>query len=144
MLTFSPAKPEDVPLIFSLNKDLIERYEDLSAIDYDKVLIWVRRNIEGNLPHFSRILWDGALAGFFCLTEEGGTWELDSLFVLPPFQGLGIGTQVLRHCQQTHPSLLLYVFRRNTGALRLYEKTGFSVTKEVRNTRYIMQWKNQD
>ena len=143
MVSFTPALPEDAEVLFSLNRDLIARYEDISAIDHERVLLWVRRNIERNIPHFSRILLDGELAGYFCLTEEDGTWELDSLFVLPPFQRRGIGTAVLRHCQRAYPSLLLYVFRANRGAIRLYEKMGFSITKEVGKTRYIMQWQQK-
>ena len=141
MVTFTPALPEDADALFSLNRDLIAQYEDLSAIDHERVLLWVRRNIQENIPHFSRILFDGELAGYFCLTGSEDTWELDSLFVLPPFQHRGIGTAVLRHCQKVYPSLLLYVFRANCGAIRLYEKMGFSITKEVGKTRYIMQWK---
>ena len=144
MIILTPALQEDVPRLFQLNRELINRYEDLSSIDYDRVLHWVQENIQRQLPYFSRILYDGKIAGYFCLTETEGSWELDSLFLLPSFQRKGIGTWVLRHCQEQCPSLFLYVFRDNTGAVRLYEKMGFSVTKEVGKTRYIMEWKNQD
>lgn len=144
MIRFVPALPEDLELLFQLNRALIDQYEDIGSIDYDKVLLWVRKNIEQNLSHFSRILCNGKPAGFFCLAECDDRWELDSLFVLQPFQGQGIGTQVLRHCQSCCPSLMLYVFRKNIAAIRLYEKMGFAVTQAVGKTRYIMEWKNQD
>jgi ribosomal protein S18 acetylase RimI-like enzyme len=140
MVEFEPAEQRDLPLLFALNKALIDEYEDLTAIDYDRVLLWMRQNLEVHLPDFHRILYEGEPAGFFCLSDS----EVDSLFVLPQFRGKGIGTEVIRHCQSTSPSLLLYVFRRNTGAVNLYRRMGFQITKEVGKTRYIMEWKNQN
>ena len=142
-LTFSPALAEDVQTLYLLNKELIDQYEDISSIDYDFVLGWVRNNMEQNLSNFFRVFRQGELAGFYCLTGSDGAMELDSLFVLPPFQNQGIGTAILEHCKGISSSLLLYVFRKNTGAIRLYRKMGFQITEEVGKTRYIMTWKNQ-
>ena len=140
MIEYISAQQRDLPLLFALNKALIDQYEETAAIDYDRVLLWVEKNLASHLGDFRRILFEGQLAGFFCLTDG----ELDSLFVLPEFQCRGIGTDVIRYCQrQTYP-LFLYVFRKNTRAIRLYERMGFQITKEVGTTRYIMEWKNQD
>lgn len=140
MLTFLPAQPEDVEVLFRLNKELIDKYEDLSAIDYPKVLDWVRRNLERNLPAFTRVMQDGVLTAYYCLTSSDGKRELDSLFVLPPFRGQGIGTEILKKCLSESPvPVFLYVFRKNTGALALYERLGFRVVKEAGKTRYIME-----
>ncbi len=140
MIEYISAQQRDLPLLFALNKELIDQYEDLSAIEYDKVLSWVGKNLEKMLPHFRKILRDGTPVGFFCLCDG----ELDSLFIFPEFQGLGIGTQVIRDCQTNSPSLFLFVFRKNTRAVSLYQKLGFQITKRVGQTRYIMEWKNQD
>ena len=35
--------------------------------------------------------------------------------------------------------IFLYVFMRNTGAVRLYERMGFRVREKVGETRYIME-----
>ena len=140
MVEFASAEQRDLPLLFALNKALIEEYEDLTAIDLPRVLHWVERNLEAHLTDFRRVLWNGELAGFFCLCEG----ELDSLFIFPEFRGKGIGTQVIRYCQDSSPSMLLYVFRKNTRAVELYRRMGFQITKEVGSTRYIMEWKNQN
>ena len=140
MITYISAEQRDLPLLFALNKQLIDSYEDVSAIDYEKVLAWVQKNLEQMLPHFRKILWNGVPVGFFCLHNG----ELDSLFVFPDFQGMGIGTQVIQVCQSQSSSLFLYVFRKNQQAIALYTRMGFHVTKEVGTTRYIMEWKNQD
>ena len=140
MIDFISAEQRDLPLLFQLNKQLIDQYEDVTAIDCEKVFGWVQKNLELMLPHFRKVLYDGVPAGFFCLHQG----ELDSLFVFPEFQGNGIGSTVIRYCQARSRSLFLYVFRKNTRAIRLYERMGFRITKEVGTTRYIMEWKNQD
>ena len=143
-VTFVPAGEEDVSRIFQLNKELIHRYEDLSAIPYDKVLSWVEENIRQQLPHFRRIMADGSHAGYFCLCPAAGKWELDSLFVFPEYQGRGIGREAVRYCQnRADTTLFLYVFKENTGALRLYQRLGFRIAKEVRATAYIMEYENR-
>ena len=143
MITFAPALEEDLETLYQLNKELIDRYEDTAAIAYDRVLDWVRDNLRENLPSFRRVLKDGELAGFYCLTidEFWDTAELDSLFVLPQYRNQGIGTHILQEVKDTIPfPISLYVFRENQGAVRLYERMGFQITKEVSPTRYIMQY----
>ena len=140
MLTFEQALPEDITPIFRLNQELIDAYEDLASIDYPRVLDWVHHNIQKNLSFFSRILSDGRLAGYYCLMPSDGKLELDSFFVFPEFQCRGIGTQVLQKCLKSCTPIFLYVFRRNTRAIRLYERLEFRIVKEVGTTRYIMEY----
>ena len=139
-LTFLPAKREDLTAVFQLNKDLIDQYEDVTHIDYDRVLQWVRQNIEQQLPHFRRVMADDKLAGYFCLIPTEDKWELDSLFVLPPYQNQGIGTQILEFARkEAHGNLFFFVFKENTNAIRLYERMGFRIVKEIHKTRFIME-----
>ena len=144
MLTYESAGPEDLELLFTLNRQLIDTYEDKEAIDYDCVLKWVRRNLEQTLPRFTRVLYRGQVAAFYALIPSDEKTELDSIFVLPPFQNRGIGTRILHRCMEDADTpLFLYVFRRNTGAIRLYERNGFHIIKEVGKTRYIMECQKQ-
>ncbi len=143
-MTFLPAVEEDIEPVFQLNKELMHRYEDLTAIHYEKVLAWVRDNIRQQLPYFRRVLVNGQTAGYFCLFPSEGRWELDSFFILPEFQNRGIGTEVLRHClTQSEGNLFLYVFKANAGALRLYRRMGFRICNEVRKTAYILEYEKQ-
>jgi len=140
MTEYVSAEQRDLPLLFQLNRQLIDEYEDISSINYDRVLVWVQKNLESKLPYFRKILYNGVPAGFFCLHQG----ELDSLFIFPEFRGMGIGTDVIRHCQEKSPALFLYVFRKNIRALDLYRRMGFQIIKEAGTTRCIMEWKNQD
>ena len=140
MITYAPAEPQDLPLLFQMNRQLIELYEDIGSIDYGAVLSWVEQNLASHFSDFRRILFHDRLAGFFCLSEG----ELDSFFLLPEYRGMGIGTAVLKYCQSLSPVLTLYVFQENRGAIRLYSRMGFRITREIGKTRYIMEWKTQD
>ncbi len=144
-LRFCPALPSDTKEILELNRQLIDRHEDLTAIDYDRVLNWVARNIETNLPHFRRILHGGNPVGYYCVTDSDKGTELDSFFVLPEYRSQGIGTEVLKHILNVaEGSVFLYVFRKNTRAIALYQRMGFEIAAEVGKTRYIMEHKKQD
>ncbi len=109
-------------------------------MDRNRAFAWMQRNLEQTLPWFRRILAKGKTAGYFCLKDG----ELNSLFVFPEFRNRGIGTAVIRHCQEQSSSLFLYVFKENVGAAALYRRMGFSPIREVGTTRWIMEWKRQD
>ena len=136
--TCSPAAPADAGAIFELSKALIDKYEDISTIDYDWVLAWVRHKIEGNISEYRCILADGAHAGYFrlCPAEDG--LELDDLYIFPEFQNRGIGTAVIRDCCEKGP-VMLYVFRKNTRALALYRRLGFREVDTAGQTRLILR-----
>ena len=132
-LCYSPIAPEDVENILAMQKELIERYEDLDAIDCQKVFAWCRRKIEAQMQDYRKILCDGVTAGYYALHRQEEEWELDDLYLYPAFQGKGIGTVVLQKViADTAPAgLFLYVFVKNTGAVRLYERLGFVLSEQV-------------
>ena len=64
---------------------------------------------------------DGAVVGFACL--EGDL--LDQLFVLPEWQGKGIGSRLLEDIKALRPAgFRLYTFEKNHAARAFYEKRG--------------------
>lgn len=139
-LTCERATQADVERIFALSRALIDQYEDVDSIDYDKVLQWVRRKIETQIGEYQRVLMDGSLAGYVHFHPDGERMELDDLYILSEYRGMGIGTAVVEKCcAETEKPVYLYVFRRNTGAVRLYQRLGFEIVQEVGSSRYIMQ-----
>ena len=48
-LLFKPASIDDIEAIYLLCKNLIDKYEDKSVIDYQKVLLWVKNKIEKSI-----------------------------------------------------------------------------------------------
>lgn len=139
-LSYQKASAEDAPVIFSLCKALIDEYEDLSQIDYDKVLKWVEKKIVDHIGDYTCVMSSDEKVGYFHLEQGKYEAELDDLYILPPYQGKGVGTKVLADCiARTDTPIFLYVFRKNTGAIRLYRRMGFTVSQEVGSTRLIMR-----
>lgn len=138
-LSFGPALPEDGEILFRFNQELIDKFEDIQNIPYEKVLLWVRRKIEENISSYTRIYAGGHHAGFYRFIPNGEEMELDDLYIFPEFRNRGIGTRVLEKCiRESDRPVMLYVFCRNTGAVALYRRMGFAVRETIQNSRYIM------
>lgn len=138
-LSYLPATEQDIPVIFSLCKDLIDAYEDVGSIDYDRVLAWVGEKLRKNIIQYTCVYQGDNKVGYFCFAKQNDGWEIDDLYVLPEYRNRGIGTEILKHCLQiADSSVFLYVFTGNTGAIRLYERMGFITKCNVGNTRMIM------
>jgi len=66
------------------------------------------------------------VAGFAALGET----MLDHLYVDPAQQGRGLGTALLERALERRPQgLELWVFQRNEGARRFYERHGFELVR---------------
>lgn len=144
LLTYQPADASDLDTLFAFNKELIDQYEDLSQIPYQKVLAWVRQKLEQQIQEYTCIFVDGKKAGYYYFSPmDSDTMELDDLYLFPAFRGHGIGTAVIQKCcAETSQPILLYVFQKNTGAIALYQRMGFQIqctTQNVSRTRYIMR-----
>lgn len=136
MLAYYPATESDVPAIFEQAKILIDTYEDTAAIDYDKVLAWVKRKIDTYVSSYTRVTLAGVTCAYYRLCDDG---ELDDLYVLPDFRNQGIGSEILSKCvQESKQPIWLYVFSRNTGAISFYKRFGFTVLETIGTTRLIM------
>ena len=143
-LTYQPALPDDIDVIYSFAKELIDQYEDKNQISYEKVLAWVRKKLERQIQEYTCIFVGGEKAGYYHFSPtDSGTMELDDLYLFPAFRGHGIGTAVIQKCcAETNQPILLYVFQKNTGAISLYQKMGFQIqctTQNVSSTRCIMR-----
>ena len=139
ILRFISADRSDIPVIFAQAKALIDTYEDSTAIDYEKVLSWVKRKITENISQYCCVISGGVKCAYFRLCKDG---ELDDLYVLPDFRGRGIGSEILRKCiADSKNPMHLYVFSGNIRAISFYERFGFSVRQTVGKTRLIMERK---
>lgn len=136
-LQFVPAEENDIPVIFAQAKDLIDTYEDVASIDYDRVLAWVARKIKSLLPEYRCVIAGGTRCAWYRLCDDG---ELDDLYVLPQFQSRGIGSEIMKECIRQSPRpLYLYVFSRNIRAISFYQRFGFSLRERVGKTRLVLE-----
>ena len=76
---------------------------------------------------------DGRLVGFLGIEASrnlGGAPVLEKLYVEPAEQNRGVGSALLDKAKELRPDeLYLWVFQKNEGARRLYERQGFTVVK---------------
>ena len=136
-LQFVEATQSDIPVIFAQAKELVDAYEDLTSIDYDSVMRWMERKITDNIFQYRCVLKDQKTCAYYCLRDDG---ELDDLYVLPAFQNMGIGSEIIKKCISESPQkLYLYVFTRNNRAVAFYESHGFTCRESVSKTRMILQ-----
>ena len=75
---------------------------------------------------------NGRLLGFLAVARsERHGWEvLEKLYVEPEAQNRGVGTALLDQAKALRPDgFVLWVFQRNEGARRFYERHGFELVK---------------
>ena len=140
-ITYKTATASEIEPIFQQSKQLIDTYEDINTIDYTMVMDWMRRKITKKIDEYQVVYADGKKAGYyrFCRNQDG-VLEIDDLYIFPEFQSKGIGTKVFQRCCDgvTEP-IMFYVFKKNTRAISLYKRLGFSICEKVGETRYIMR-----
>ena len=139
-LLFKPASIDDIEAIYLLCKDLIDKYEDKSVIDYQKVLLWVKNKIEKRISEYQAIYYQGNRAGYVhCFINEDDIYEIDDLYIFDEFQNKTIGTTVIKQiCEKCDHDVMLYVFIKNKRAVSWHRRLGFEIVKTINNTRYIM------
>ena len=140
-ITYDRAAAEDAECIYQLCKQLIDEYENIDDMDYDKVLKWVRKKIENCIMDYTAVYADGKKAGYYHFYQnEDGEYEIDDLYIFPEYQSRGIGTAVIRKCcSQVDKPVMLYGFIKNDRAFSLYKSLEFEVVKTVKASRYIMK-----
>jgi ribosomal protein S18 acetylase RimI-like enzyme len=139
-LIYASAEEKDIEPLFQLSKDLVDRYENISQIDYSKVLSWVLNKIEKHISEYTCIFRENQKVGYYRFHFIDGKMELDDIYILPPYQNQGIGSEIIQKCiAETNLPIFLYVFIQNTKAVSLYKKFGFRITETIRDSRYFME-----
>lgn len=62
----------------------------------------------------------------YAVVNPGNPSELETLYILPRFQGKGYGTQLMRYIINFYKNLSLSCWEHNTEALRFYSKNGLA------------------
>lgn len=138
---FRKATIEDTDSIFLANKKLIDDYENISQIDYEKVLDWVHKKIQTKIDEYTVLMYRDDIVGFFRLNVQPDVNELDDLYLFEKYRNQGLGTHLIQRCiEQSDKNLILYVFIKNQAAIKLYQRLGFKIVQNIKNSRYIMEY----
>ena len=79
---------------------------------------------------------EGEIGGFLrCVRENASELKLSEIYLSKAFRGLGLGQLLLARAETLARSagcraIVLYVNRRNTGAVEVYERAGFAIKRE--------------
>ena len=73
---------------------------------------------------------------------------IEGIFVCPGMQSKGIGKLLLEHIKSRKSKLLLHVYRKNTRAIRFYQREGFEILCEgvdeaTGEQDYTMAWQQE-
>ena len=98
-----------------------------SAHPPHEVRQWVAEHlVPGRRVHVAEV--DGQVVAAMALSEDGAPSWIEQMYVLPGFNGRGIGSQLLRLAHETlGRPIRLYTFLPNAGARRFYERHGYRV-----------------
>ncbi|MGL4956448.1 MAG: N-acetyltransferase [Bacteroidales bacterium] len=81
------------------------------------------------------------ISGFVGLIEN----YLAALFVLPKYQGKGVGTLLVDEVKKQRNSLRLSVYKKNINGIEFYKSKGFSILSEsidqaTKERECVMEW----
>ena len=98
----------------------------------------LRDEIRSQGIRYDRLLVEDKLAGFasYGPIADPGVMKLHKLYLPPDRLGLGLGSRLLQHVErEVHASgarrLVLSVNKRNTRAIKAYQKNGFVIAESV-------------
>ena len=134
-----PAEERDREFLYQVKKQSNCGYiSDLWGWDEDFQRREFARDFQ-QIREFSVITVDGADAGFLQLQSGSDFLNVAEIHLLPPFQGQGIGSAVLRDVQADAEGLpvLIGCFRANKRAYQLYQRLGFAPITE-NDTHFIL------
>jgi len=142
-LELRPAAESDFEAVFAITMATMRAYVEATWGIWDEAEH--RSRIRDSFdPSTHRLVHvDGQLAGLLAAKEHAEHVQLVKVFLLPPFQGRGIGTrlvrQVMAQAAAQERRVRLRVLRVNP-AQRLYLRLGFVITDETPKRLY-MEWR---
>lgn len=130
---------KDADIIYEEAKQHVFEYEDISIINIDHVLEWMKRKYRNHQNWFYKIIKNSQVVGYFGIRDTEDGYEIEDIYLFKEYRGQGIGKQLLQYIIDTYPGMLeLCVFRKNKRAISLYQTFGFYVYAE-KSTRLFMK-----
>ena len=111
-------------------------------IDYMLARMYALETMRGEIQsqgiRYERLLVGNEFIGFASHgpTEQPAVFKLHKIYLHPDWQGRGLGSLLLQHCEREAGMLgarrlILAVNKRNTKAIATYQRNGFVITESV-------------
>ncbi len=142
--TFRQARSNDLKFVFDLIKSTMKDHitKIYGKWDDEFQLSYCKNGFDANKHKI--IIVDKQDIGCIAVSKDDLNIQIERLLILPSFQGLGIGTDIIKKLKQearkNSKTLSLKVLHSNTKAQTLYERMGFTVTQKTDNS-FIMTCK---
>lgn len=132
-LSFRKAHTSDSEFVFTVKKAAFREYvEQVWGWDdnYQREL----HNRRFAAQDVCIIQFRGTDVGFLSTSSTPDTLKVNQLFILPEYQGKGIGsaclTRIIDNASLEQKSVILQVLKVNTRAIALYQRLGFTIVGE--------------
>jgi GNAT superfamily N-acetyltransferase len=132
-ITFRQAITTDAPLFYSVVDQTMREFIVATWGAWDEERVRLESRQDSTSPNAKVIQRGGQDVGVLLVEEEPSHLQIQQLYLLPPFQRLGLGTQLvsslLENAVVVGKPLRLRVLKVNS-AKQFYEKLSFVVTGE--------------
>ena len=133
-LNFRKADASDSEFVFAVKEAAFREYIE-QVWGWDDNYQQERHNTEfaSHDPHII-IQFRGIDVGFLVTSNTPDTLKVNQIFILPEYQGKGIGsaclTRIIDDARLEQKSVTLQVLKVNTRAIALYQRLGFTIVGE--------------
>lgn len=132
-LSIRKARAGDSEFIFAIKKEAFRDYvEQVSG--WDEYHQRELHNTRFASHDFRIIQFRGIDVGFFATSSASGAVKLHQLFILPEYQGRGIGsacmTRIVDEANLTQKPVMLQALKINTRAIAFYQRLGFTIADD--------------
>ena len=127
------ARASDSEFIFTVKKAAYREYVE-QVWGWDDDYQRERHNREFASHDFHIIQFCETDVGFFITSSTSDTLKVNQIFILPEYQGRGIGsacmTRIIDNANLEQRSVELQVLKVNTRGIDLYQRLGFTIVGE--------------
>lgn len=132
-LNIRKARASDSEFIFTVKEAAYREYVE-QVWGWDDDYQRKRHNREFASHDFQIIQFCGTDVGFFITSSASDTLKVNQIFILPEYQGRGIGsacmTRMIDNANLEQRSVVLQVLKVNTRGIALYQRLGFTIVDE--------------
>ena len=132
-LSIRKARASDSEFVFTVKKAAYREYVEQVwgwEDDYQRE----RHNREFDSHDFHIIQFREIDVGFFITSSTSDTLKVNQIYILPEYQGKGIGsacmTRIIDDANLEQKSVVLKVLKVNTRSIALYRRLGFTIVDE--------------